>query len=208
MGRVSDAKPRLLEAAMNLVWSRSYGAVTVDDICAAAGVKKGSFYYFFKSKDELVAAALDAKWDEVRPRYDQFFSASRPPLDRLRDAFQYAYTHQKELAEKHGCVVGCPFSSVGTEIIAADKTLRDTVQRMIKGKLKYYESALRDLQAEGQLQGQDVSMLARQAYSYFEGVLAQARIADDMEMVKGVFDGVLKLLGIQQNQQKQRVGAA
>ena len=67
MGRVSDAKPRLLEAAIDLVWSRSYGAVTVDDICAAAGVKKGSFYYFFKSKDELVAAALDAKWEQIRP---------------------------------------------------------------------------------------------------------------------------------------------
>lgn len=201
MGRVSDAKPRLLEAAMDLVWTRSYGAVTVDDICERAGVKKGSFYYFFKSKDELVAAALDAKWDEIRPAYDRIFSASRPALDRLKGAFLYAYEHQKELCVKHGCVVGCPFSSIGTEIIAADKSLRDTVQRMIKGKLRYYESALRDLQAEGQLPpGQDVSVLARQAYSYFEGVLAQARIADDLEMLKGVFDGVAKLLGIQQPQ--------
>jgi TetR/AcrR family transcriptional repressor of nem operon len=199
MGRVSDAKPRLLEAAIDLVWSRSYGAVTVDDICEAAGVKKGSFYYFFKSKDELVAAALDAKWEQIRPRYDGFFSASRPPLDRLRDAFAYAYEHQKELRDKHGCVLGCPFSSIGTEIIGAHKTLRDTVQRMIKSKIRYYESALRDLQAEGALPPKsDASLLARQAYSYFEGVLAQARIADDLEMLKGVYDGVVKLLGIKE----------
>lgn len=199
MGRVSDAKVRLLEAAIDLVWSRSYGAVTVDDICEAAGVKKGSFYYFFKSKDELVAAALDAKWEQIRPRYDAFFSASRPPLDRLRDAFAYAYEHQKELRDKHGCVLGCPFSSIGTEIIGAHKALRDTVQRMIKSKIRYYESALRDLQAEGALPpNSDASLLARQAYSYFEGVLAQARIADDLEMLKGVFDGVVKLLGIKE----------
>jgi TetR/AcrR family transcriptional repressor of nem operon len=201
MGRVSDAKPRLLEAALDLVWSRSYGAVTVDDICEAAGVKKGSFYYFFKSKDELVAASLDAKWEEIRPRYDRFFSASRPPLDRLRDAFAYAYEHQKDLRDKHGCVLGCPFSSIGTEIIAADKQLRDAVQRMVKGKMRYYESALRDLQAEGQLApNADAALLARQAYSYFEGVLSQARIADDLEMLKGVFDGVVKLLGIKEQQ--------
>ena len=198
MGRVSDAKPRLLQAAMDLIWTRSYGAVTVDDICERAGVKKGSFYYFFKSKDELVAAAMDAKWDDVRPVYDKIFSASKPPLDRLRDWFDFAYQSQKELRDKHGCALGCPFSSIGTEIIAADKPLRDSVQRMVKAKLKYFESALRDLQAEGQLQGQDTAALARQAYSYFEGVLAQARISDDLEMLRGVYDAVVKLLGVRQ----------
>jgi len=183
---------------MDLVWTRSYGAVTVDDICEKAGVKKGSFYYFFKSKDELVAAAMDAKWEEIRPAYDRIFSASRPALERLRDAFDYAYEKQKELRDQHGCALGCPFSSIGTEIIAADKPLRDAVQRMIKGKLKYFESALRDLQAEGQLQGQDPAALARQAFSYFEGVLAQARISDDLEMLRGVYDAVIKLLGLRQ----------
>ena len=182
---------------MDLVWTRSYGAVTVDDICEKAGVKKGSFYYFFKSKDELVAAAMDAKWDDIRPTYDKIFSASKPPLDRLRDWFDYVYQSQKDLRGQHGCALGCPFSSVGTELIAADKTLRDAVQRMIRAKQKYFESALRDLQSEGLLQpGQDPAVLARQAYSYFEGVLAQARISDDLDMLRGVYDGVLKLLGI------------
>ena len=198
MGRVSDAKPRLLKAAIDLVWTRSYGAVTVDDICEKAGVKKGSFYYFFKSKDELVAAALDAKWEEIRPAYDRMFSASKPPLERLRDALEYMYERQKELRAQHGCALGCPFSSVGTEIIAADKPLRDAVQRMIKGKVRYFESALRDLQGEGRLQGQDPAVLARQAYSYVEGALAQARISDDLEMLKGVYEGVLRILGIRE----------
>jgi TetR/AcrR family transcriptional regulator, transcriptional repressor for nem operon len=197
MGRMSDAKSRLLQAATDLVWCRSYGAVTVDDICEAAGVKKGSFYYFFKSKDELVAAGLHAKWDSVRPAFDRIFSPTRPPLDRLQGAFEYNYQYQKELREKHGCVLGCPFSSLGTEVIAADKTLRDAVQTIMKQKLRYFESALRDLQAEGQLlAGQDPAMLARQVYLYYEGVQAQARIADDLEMLRGVFDGVTKLLGV------------
>lgn len=199
MGRVSDAKPRLLEAALDLVWSRSYGAVTVDDICEQAGVKKGSFYYFFKSKDELVAAALDRKWEEVRPNYDRIFSASVPPVERLRKFFDYVYEHQDELRAKHDCVLGCPFSSVGTEIIAADKALKDSVQRMIKAKIRYIDQSLRDLQAEGQLKGQDTSLLARQVYSYLEGSMAQARVQNDMELLRGTFDGALKLLGIRES---------
>jgi TetR/AcrR family transcriptional regulator, transcriptional repressor for nem operon len=196
MGRVSDAKPRLLEAALDLIWSRSYGAVTVDDICEQAGVKKGSFYYFFKSKDELVAAALDRKWDEVRPSYDRLFSASAPPLERLKNFFEYVYQHQDELRARHNCVLGCPFSSIGTEIIAADKTLKESVQRMIKAKIRYVDQVLRDLQAEGQLPGQDTTLLAKQVYAYLEGSLAQARVQNDMDLLRGTFDGTLKLLGI------------
>jgi len=50
MGRVSDAKQRLMDAVLDLIWSGSYGSTTIDDICEKAGVKKGSFYYFFDSK--------------------------------------------------------------------------------------------------------------------------------------------------------------
>ena len=198
MGRASDAKPRLLEAALDLVWSRSYGAVTVDDICEQAGVKKGSFYYFFKSKDELVAAAMDRKWDEVRPDYDRIFSASVPPLERLRGFFDYVYQHQDRLRVKHDCVLGCPFSSVGTEIIAADKTLKDSIQRMIKAKIRYIDQALRDLQSDGDLAGQDTTLLAKQLYSYVEGCLAQARLQNDMDLLRGIYDGALKLIGIKE----------
>ena len=53
-------KERLMDAAMDLIWHNSYGTTSVDAICERAGAKKGSFYYFFKSKSELAAAALDA----------------------------------------------------------------------------------------------------------------------------------------------------
>jgi TetR/AcrR family transcriptional repressor of nem operon len=199
MGRHSDAKVRLLDAAIDLVWARSYGAVTVEDICEQAGVKKGSFYYFFASRDELIAAAIDAKWESVRPAFDQIFSPTRPPLERFEQAFEYVYERQKELREKHGHTLGCPFSSVGTEVVTADKAVREAIARTIKGKLCYFESALRDLQTEGKLHGQDPAELARQVYSYYEGVLGQARIVDDVELLRGIYRGALKLLGIQPN---------
>ena len=43
MGRTSDANERLMSAALDLIWEESYGAVTIDDICKRADVKKGSF---------------------------------------------------------------------------------------------------------------------------------------------------------------------
>jgi len=61
MGRTSDTRERLLEAAIDLLWASSFGAVSVDQICEGAGVKKGSFYHFFESKIDLAIAAYDAQ---------------------------------------------------------------------------------------------------------------------------------------------------
>jgi len=84
MGRVSDARQRLLDATIDLIWQNSYGAVTVDDICERAGVKKGSFYYFFPSKTDLVvAAALSGR--AVNIKKGQFMAPwdMRPVVEKM-----------------------------------------------------------------------------------------------------------------------------
>lgn len=53
-------KTRLLDAARDVIRGQGYAATTVDDICAAAGVSKGSFFHHFESKDDLGVAAIDA----------------------------------------------------------------------------------------------------------------------------------------------------
>ncbi len=53
-------KTKLLEAARDVIRGQGYAATTVDDICDAAGVSKGSFFHHFASKDELGVAAIEA----------------------------------------------------------------------------------------------------------------------------------------------------
>jgi TetR/AcrR family transcriptional repressor of nem operon len=50
MVKANDTRDRLLEAALLLIWEESLGAASVDAICEKAGVRKGSFYHFFKSR--------------------------------------------------------------------------------------------------------------------------------------------------------------
>jgi TetR/AcrR family transcriptional repressor of nem operon len=54
-----DSKTRLLDAAMHVFRASGYAASTVDDVCKAAGLTKGSFFHHFKSKDELAIAAAE-----------------------------------------------------------------------------------------------------------------------------------------------------
>ena len=55
---------RLLDAALRTIRSQGYTATTVDDVCAAAGVTKGSFFHHFKGKEDLALAAI-AHWNTV-----------------------------------------------------------------------------------------------------------------------------------------------
>jgi TetR/AcrR family transcriptional repressor of nem operon len=52
-----DAKTKLLDAALRVIRTKGYTAATVDDLCAAAGVSKGSFFHHFESKEDLAVAA-------------------------------------------------------------------------------------------------------------------------------------------------------
>src|SRR6185295_2917736 len=117
MGRTSDADNRLKDAAMDLMWEGSYGAVTIDDICKRADVKKGSFYYFFKSKAELAVAALEKMWREQwKPALDEKFSASVDPLTRITSYLESIYPRCLESLKTRGRVLGCPVNSVGSEV--------------------------------------------------------------------------------------------
>lgn len=86
MARTANPKTResLMEAAFQLVRRQGLSATSVDEICAAAGVSKGAFFHYFKSKDELAAAAAH-HWSAVT---SAFFEAAPyhqldDPLDRL-----------------------------------------------------------------------------------------------------------------------------
>jgi TetR/AcrR family transcriptional repressor of nem operon len=64
MAKETNAKTRLLDAALSVVRIKGYEATTVDDLCAAAGVTKGAFFHHFKSKEELGVAAA-GHWSQV-----------------------------------------------------------------------------------------------------------------------------------------------
>jgi TetR/AcrR family transcriptional repressor of nem operon len=198
MGRCGDARDRLLEATIELIWQQSYGAVTVDSICAKAEVKKGSFYYFFESKDELVGAALEAHWKSIQPDLDRLFSPSIPPLERLRGYFDFVYQRQVALRGQFGRTLGCPYVSLGCEMNRGSQSaICDIVKGIFNRYYKYFESALRDAQAEGLIAHKDVGELAKALFAFKDGILAQARIQDDPEIIRTLWSGSCRLLGVE-----------
>jgi TetR/AcrR family transcriptional regulator, transcriptional repressor for nem operon len=198
MGRTSDANERLMDAALDLIWEESYGAVTIDDICKRADVKKGSFYYFFDSKSDLAVAALERMWQqESKPKMDSIFSPSVEPLTRLKNYLESMYEFQAELKRKHGKTLGCPVMSVGSETCtcAEESAVGTKICELFTRKRRYYESAIRDALAEGSIEPGDPSEKATALAGLIEGILTQARILNNPEILRNLPELALRILG-------------
>ena len=196
MPRASDMKERLMEAAMELMWQNSYGTASVDAICERAGAKKGSFYYFFKSKSELAAAALEADWNKKKTEMDSMFSPTVPPLERLDRYFDFVHGRLAELQQKCGSILGCPYVSVGSEVSTQDPIVRETIDRIMDRKMKYFISAVRDAAAQGLIDAPNPEAKARALFACYQGTVAQARIQNDVQLLREFKDVARTVLGV------------
>ena len=196
MPRTSTAKERLTDAALKMIWGNSYGATSVDAICEKAHVKKGSFYYFFKSKSDLAVAALDADWQEDRVRLDSIFSPTVPPLERLKRYFEFSYQNLLEIKKECGSVLGCPLNALGSEVCTQETALRDKIQEILDRKLTYFESAIRDAHAQGLIVAPDAKAKAKTLFMFVQGALTQARIQNNLEILCDSYPCALDLLGV------------
>lgn len=198
MKQENETKRKLLETALELIWESSYGSVSVDDICTKAGVNKGSFYYAFKSKSDLAVAAIERYWEGKRPILDQLFSAQTPPLERVTNYCSGVIKDQNEKYRTFGKVLGCPLCAIGYELSTQDENVRQKIEQMSGRITKYFESLVQDLVAEGQVESQDPKELARELYSYFMGVLLQAKIENNPARLDRLEHGALRLLNVKQ----------
>jgi TetR/AcrR family transcriptional repressor of nem operon len=195
MGRISNAKERLLSVAFELIWQNSYGSVSVDDICQRAKVKKGSFYYFFPSKSDLAVACYEEHWQKIRPHFDSVFSPLAPPLERIENYCQFVYERQCEKKEKTGRVLGCPFASVAAELSTQDEQIRQKAQEMFSHICKYIETALRDGHKKGLIAKTDFPAKSQAICCFIMGMLLQAKVKNDPEVLCGLSSHVFQMIG-------------
>jgi len=77
-------KTKLLDTAMHIIRAKGYTATTVDDICVAAGLTKGSFFHYFKSKEQLAVEAAQHFADMAAGLFSTApYQQIADPLDRL-----------------------------------------------------------------------------------------------------------------------------
>jgi TetR/AcrR family transcriptional repressor of nem operon len=136
-------------------------------------------------------AALEQSAATQKKVWDEQFSPSKQPLDRIRARCDYTYAKQVAIKARTGKVLGCPLCSVGSEICNQDESIRAKIQQILASNTKYWESAIRDAQSLGLIAPGDPAAKARCVLAYYEGLITQARIHNDAEILRDLADMVL-----------------
>ena len=86
---METTRDKIIACGTQAIIGKSYNAVGLKEILAAAGVPKGSFYHFFKSKEDFCVAVVEQFADQTVARMRTILrDASYSPLQRLRRWFE------------------------------------------------------------------------------------------------------------------------
>ncbi|WP_197030772.1 TetR/AcrR family transcriptional regulator, partial [Halomonas sp. BC04] len=82
-------RERLLEAGLEMLLQHGYNDLGIQALLQATGTPKGSFYHYFRSKEDFALQVVDRYMDEVHQGLDAALGdQSLPPLDRARRFFE------------------------------------------------------------------------------------------------------------------------
>jgi TetR/AcrR family transcriptional repressor of nem operon len=195
MGRPSDARKRLVRAAIIEIFAHSYASVSVDDLCAKAEVTKSSFYHFFPSKRDLALEALDTYWQNVKLHIiEPAFATEMAPEERILRLFDLSYDTQRKIWEKTGFLQGCLAGNLTLEMSSQDEAFRVKLDGIFTNWIGYIERAIREGVEQGTLTASDPAATARAAFAYMEGVWLLARSSNDPAQIKQLRFGIISLL--------------
>lgn len=178
---------------MALMAVRGFTAVGVHEICVQAGVKKGSFFHFFPSKQMLVLAVLDAWEQQLQALWEQAMTADRPPLERLTRLFTLTCDVQQERRDTGGQMHGCPIGTLALELSGQDTPVRQKVQAIFSAWTDTVERMLHEAVRSGVLPAIETDTTAQTIVAYFEGVMLLAKIHNDPAVITRLAHGVLPL---------------
>jgi len=151
-------RQRILDAAKGLVLERGYAGTSVDDIQKAAGISRGTFFYHFKTKDDLARALMERHAEEDHELTDTFMArAEKLASDPLQQALVFIALHEEMLDDVGPS--GCLFASYSYEAGLFDAHTHELItgalehwRRVFGGKLaeamKRHEPRLPDVDPE------------------------------------------------------------
>ena len=150
-----ESKLRLLNATLRVVRAKGYSATRIEDVCAEAGLTKGSFFHHFKSKDDLALAAAEL-WDA---RTAETFAAApyhhaADPLSRL-----LAYIEFRKAQFRRVMLTGdladftCYAATVVQEAYLTHPDVSAACARTITGQAKGLEADIREAMREHGIRG-------------------------------------------------------
>ncbi len=189
-----DTKQNILQTGAEIIHLKGYHATGLQEILNAAKVPKGSFYNYFKSKEDFGLQVID--------HFSEFFSnlcetvlkdATRSPLERLEhllDQFMAVFD-----AKQYTC--GCPVGNMAQEMGDTNPAFQEKLSSAIDIMVNYYSYIITEAQDQGEVaQDLDAKETAYFIVASWHGALIRMKVAKSQAPLKNhkhfIFNHILK----------------
>src|SRR5919197_3761704 len=169
--RKQDKRERLVACARQVIYQQGVEATTIADIAQAADVPVGNVYYYFKTKDELVAAAIDGHARDVHAVL-RSLERHRTPQARLKALIRELMS-QRELVADYGC----PLGSLCSELDKRTDALDHTCSELLRLPVEWAEQQFRSM---GRRDARDLAVALIASY---EGIALLTNTFRDPELM-------------------------
>jgi TetR/AcrR family transcriptional repressor of nem operon len=138
-------KFKLVDATVALMRRKGFAATTVDEICAEAGVTKGGFFHYFKTKDDIAKAAVEQFYEDRVTEYQEApFRQLADPLDRVFGRLDFV---KKASGGGRQVTKGCLLGMFAQELSFTNPELRDTCRYALERIAGDFEKDLAEAKA-------------------------------------------------------------
>ena len=190
-----DTRQRLIEAGAGIIHRQGYNGTGIQQILEACGVPKGSFYHFFKSKDDFALALLDHYGELFSQRAVLLFGdASLSPLERVRRFFDNILARQHDPKDPFS-TCGCPVGNLVQELSPMVPVFRQRLDELL-GKLEQgIAVTLRQGQDQGEISTRhDPDALAQFVVATWQGAILRMKAAGDPQPLIRAREFLLEML--------------
>lgn len=189
-----NTKDKILSHAASIIRQKGFNNTGIQEILQTAGVPKGSFYFYFKSKEDLGLALIDY--------YGEFFAAMNestlrnqelPPLQRLEKFFERG----RLMSEEEKSMSGCPIGNLAQEMGSLNDAFQAKLRQVFNGMQRAIGECLEQALVGGEIDSHlDPEETAHFILNSWEGALLRMKAERSTEPLllfeKMVFGRVLK----------------
>lgn len=175
----TNTREEIIRRGAELIHAQGFNATGLQQILQTVGIPKGSFYFYFKSKEDFGLEIIDYFSAIINGIFTRYLSDKKtPPLKRLEKLFEYF----EAAFQKSGYSLGCPIGNLSLELADTSERLRvhlgDVIETLIAQIELCLKEAKRDKSIPASLNTADT---ARFIFHGFEGAVLHMKVVKSIE---------------------------
>jgi TetR/AcrR family transcriptional repressor of nem operon len=175
----TNTREEIIRKGAELIHAQGFNATGLQQILQAVGIPKGSFYFYFKSKEDFGLEIIDYFSTIINGIFTRYLSDKKiSPMRRFKKLFDFF----EDAFQKNGSALGCPIGNLSLELADTNERLRVHLGGVIETLIAKIELCLQEAKHDKSIPASlNTANTARFIFHGFEGAILHMKVVKSIE---------------------------